>query len=61
MNIIVSYFEDILSISKSAKFWIGLAGAVASYLAVTLGDTQLGSLAIGLAAALGIYATPNNK
>lgn len=53
--------QDILSFTKSRKFWVALAGAVVTYLTVKFGTTPELSLLTGVLTAAGVYGAPNEQ
>jgi len=54
------YFKPLLSLAKSRKFYIALAGAVVTYLTAKYGASNELTLLTGVLTAAGVYSVENS-
>lgn len=53
------YFKPLLSLTKSRKFYVAVAGVVVAYLTVKFGESPELTLITGVLTALGVYGATN--
>lgn len=56
----MQFFNDITNIAKTRKFWVGLGGAIVTYLVTAFSSVEGAGLVMSILTALGVYQAPNS-
>lgn len=57
----MAFFTDILNLTKTRKFWVGILTAAAEAVVIYLADMPEFAPLLGLLGAIGVYQVPNGK